>query len=168
MTTTKAGSLEQALGEIWLGRHQFSLHTTKSFSELSQVSRFEGYSHQSRDHTEGVGGTTYLDLLQVDVLASGASLVWPRSGRPRATKSRAIWNPTKDFFESLLLTKCGTSRGGRGEWGKLWKFWGKMTLLTDQQASECMCKPKRSRRVPASGPCWWATTDPHSFHLKLN
>ena len=46
-----------------------------------------------------------LDLLQVDLLASGASLVWPRSGRPRATKSRevvpAIWNPTKDFFESL-------------------------------------------------------------------
>ena len=90
MATTKAGSLEQALGEIWLGRHQFSLHTTKSFSELSQVSRFEGYSHQSRDHTEDVGGTTYLDLLQVDVLASGVSLVWPRSGRPRATKSRAI------------------------------------------------------------------------------
>ena len=28
-----------------------------------------------------------LDLLQVDLLASGASLVWPRSGRPRATKS---------------------------------------------------------------------------------
>ena len=168
MATTKAGSLEQALGEIWLGRHQFSLHTTKSFSELSQVSRFEGYSHQSRDHTEGVGGTTYLDLLQVDVLASGVSLVWPRSGRPRATKSRAIWNPTKDFFESLLLTKCGTSRGGRGEWGKLWKFWGKMTLLTDQRASECMCKPKRSRRVPASGPCWWTTTDQHGFHLRLN
>ena len=28
------------------------------------------------------------DLLQVDLLASGASLFWPRSGRPRATKSR--------------------------------------------------------------------------------
>ena len=31
-----------------------------------------------------------LDLLQVDLLASGASLVLPRSGRPRATKSREI------------------------------------------------------------------------------
>ena len=31
-----------------------------------------------------------LDLLQVDLLASGASLVWPRSGRPRATKSREV------------------------------------------------------------------------------
>ena len=29
----------------------------------------------------------FLDLLQVDLLASGASLVWPRSDRPRATKS---------------------------------------------------------------------------------
>ena len=27
-----------------------------------------------------------IDLLQVDLLASGASLVWPRNGRPRATK----------------------------------------------------------------------------------
>ena len=31
-----------------------------------------------------------LDLLQVDLLASRASLVWPRSGRPRATKSREV------------------------------------------------------------------------------
>ena len=31
-----------------------------------------------------------LDLLQVDLLASGASLFWPRSGRPRATKSREV------------------------------------------------------------------------------
>jgi len=49
-----------------------------------------------------------IDLLQVDLLASGACLVWPRSGRPWATKSRvvdpssrAIWNGTKDFFESV-------------------------------------------------------------------
>ena len=34
-----------------------------------------------------------LDLLQVDLLASGASLVWPRSGRPRATKSREVVPP---------------------------------------------------------------------------
>ena len=35
-----------------------------------------------------------LDLPQVDHLANGASLFWPRSDRPRATKS-------KDFFENL-------------------------------------------------------------------
>ena len=34
------------------------------------------------------------------LLASGASIVWRRS-RERSS-SRAIWNPTKDFFESLL------------------------------------------------------------------
>ena len=32
----------------------------------------------------------FIDLLQVDLLASGARLVWPRSGRPRATKSREL------------------------------------------------------------------------------
>ena len=31
-----------------------------------------------------------LDLLQVDLLASGASLVWPRTGQPQATKSREV------------------------------------------------------------------------------
>ena len=31
-----------------------------------------------------------VDLLQVDLLESGASLVWTRSGRPRATKSREV------------------------------------------------------------------------------
>ena len=31
-----------------------------------------------------------VDLLQVDLSASGASIVWPRSGRPRATKSREV------------------------------------------------------------------------------
>ena len=31
-----------------------------------------------------------LDLLHVDLLASGASLFWPPSGRPRATKSREV------------------------------------------------------------------------------
>ena len=31
-----------------------------------------------------------VDLPQVDLLASGASLFWPQSGRPRATKSREV------------------------------------------------------------------------------
>ena len=34
-----------------------------------------------------------VDLLQVDLLASGASLVWPRSGQARATKSREVFVP---------------------------------------------------------------------------
>ena len=38
-----------------------------------------------------VGGGCGVDLLQDDLLASGASLVWPRRGRPRATKSREVW-----------------------------------------------------------------------------
>ena len=33
---------------------------------------------------------TYSDLLQVDLLASGAGLFWPQSSRPRATKSREV------------------------------------------------------------------------------
>ena len=48
-----------------------------------------------------------LDLPQVDLLASGASLFRPRGGRPSdevardCPSSRAILNPTKDFIESL-------------------------------------------------------------------
>ena len=42
-----------------------------------------------------------LDLLQVDLLASGASL-FGREAADRERRSReSIWNPTKDFFESL-------------------------------------------------------------------
>ena len=35
-------------------------------------------------------GSYNIDLLQVNLLVSGVSLVWPRSGRPRATKSREV------------------------------------------------------------------------------
>ena len=45
-------------------------------------------------------------MLQVDLLASGASLFRPRSGRPSdevaRASSRAILNQTKDFIESLI------------------------------------------------------------------
>ena len=51
-----------------------------------------------------------LDLLQVDLLASGASLFWPRSGRPRATKSRELPRHMKSdeglFWKSTET--CGT------------------------------------------------------------
>ena len=44
-----------------------------------------------------------LDLLQVDLLASGARVLRPESGRPsdEVARGRAILNPKKDFFESL-------------------------------------------------------------------
>ena len=55
-----------------------------------------------------------LDLLQVDFLASGASLFWPRSGRPRATKSREVPRHMKSdegLFESLCaIQHLGKSR----------------------------------------------------------
>ena len=47
-----------------------------------------------------------LDLLQVDLLVNGASLFWP-------AKRPIIWNPTKDFFESLskrLLRRLTSQR----------------------------------------------------------
>ena len=44
-----------------------------------------------------------LDLLQVDLLASGARVFRLESGRPsdEVARGRAILNPNKDFFESL-------------------------------------------------------------------
>ena len=46
-----------------------------------------------------------LDLLQVDLLASERALFGReaayRERRSRERSSRATWNPTKDFFESL-------------------------------------------------------------------
>ena len=49
-----------------------------------------------------------LDLLQVDLLASGASLVWPRSGRPRATKSREVDLSRLMGFHSHFAPKMGS------------------------------------------------------------
>ena len=48
-----------------------------------------------------------LDLLQVDLLASGASLVWSRSGRPRATKSREVVVPRHMKSDEGLLESLG-------------------------------------------------------------
>ena len=48
-------------------------------------------------------------MLQVDLLVSGASIVWPRSGRPRATKWREV-----DL--SCLMVFAFTFRAKNGEW----------------------------------------------------
>ena len=50
----------------------------------------EVYILRIREKTSSQISHLSLDLLQVDLLASEASLVWPRSGRPRATKSREV------------------------------------------------------------------------------
>ena len=78
------------------------------FSKTKQVSPQNCYKHTKRLFLMQIWcSSSWLDMLQVDLLARGASLFWPWSGRPRATKSRevvrAIWNPTKDFLESLRL-----------------------------------------------------------------
>ena len=51
-----------------------------------------------------------VDLLQVDLLASGASIVWPRSGRPRATKLREVDLSRLMVFHSHFAPKM------HGEW----------------------------------------------------
>ena len=48
----------------------------------------ESYSYNPSDGTERSIEFNYrVDLLQVDLLASGARLVWPRSARPRSWSS---------------------------------------------------------------------------------
>ena len=49
-----------------------------------------------------------VDLLQVDLLASGASLFWPRSGRPRAMKSREVDLSRLQGFLSHFAPKMGS------------------------------------------------------------
>ena len=54
-----------------------------------------------------------VDLLQVDLLASGASLVWPRSGRPRATKSREVFVPRHMKSDEGLLESLQLQQGAQ-------------------------------------------------------
>ena len=51
----------------------------------------------------------YLDLLQVDLLSSGASLVWPWSGWPRATKSWEVDLPRLMGFHLHFAPKMRNS-----------------------------------------------------------
>ena len=73
-----------------------------TFFDTSVLSRFKinilMFSWYSATSARWSSAGWLLDLLQVDLLASGASLVWPRSG-DRERRSRPA--PTKDFFESL-------------------------------------------------------------------
>ena len=59
--------------------------------------------------------TSKLDLMQVDLLASGASLFWPRSGRPRATKSREVDLSRLQGFHLHFAPKMG---------GGVTRIWG--------------------------------------------
>ena len=53
--------------------------------------------------------TRAIDLLQVDLLASGASLVWPRIGRPRAKKLREVDLSRLMGFHLHFAPKIGSS-----------------------------------------------------------
>ena len=145
------------------GGHQFSLHTAKIFSELSQVSRFEGYSHQRHDHTEGVSGTTYLDLLQVDVLASGASLVWPRAERAlfgreaadRGRRSRAPYEIRRRtllnvyYLPNRVLLEGAGGVGKRGNWGSFENFEVKRRYSqTNKQVNACASEKGQEESLP--------------------
>ena len=59
-----------------------------------------------------------VDLLQVDLLVSGASLVWPRSGRPRATKSDEglFWKSRRRVDMHLVLLLSSMLIVNRSAW----------------------------------------------------
>ena len=62
-------------------------YTPFFYKNIITISRMKS----AKSCSQGRSGVPHpLDLLQVVLLASGASFVWPRSGRPRATKSREV------------------------------------------------------------------------------
>ena len=69
-------------------RDQIAFCAFHSFSVEVQTNA--GYIHETPCIIATCRLGLWVDLLQVDLLASGASLVWLRSGRPRATKSREV------------------------------------------------------------------------------
>ena len=106
------------------------------------MSRFEGYSHQSRDHTVGVSGTTYLDLLQVDLLASGASLVWPRSGRPCEIRWRTFLKVY--YVPNVVLLEGGGGSGGSFENFEVkWRY-----SQTNKQVNACASQKGQEESLP--------------------
>ena len=84
-----------------------------------------------------------LAMLQVDLLASGASLFWPRSGRLRATKSREVDLSRLQGFHSHFAPKMGS--GVTRIWGfrfhlRVLDFNGGMSWFhSDQIYWTCMC-----------------------------
>ena len=57
-----------------------------------------------------------VDLPQVDLLASGASLFWPQSGRPLAMKSREVVPCHMKSGEGLFWKSTGREREKRARW----------------------------------------------------
>ena len=60
--------------------------------------------------------TARVDLPQVDLLASGASLFWLESGQPRATKSREVAPRHMKSGEGLFWKSTGREREKRARW----------------------------------------------------
>ena len=63
-----------------------------------------------------------LDLLQVDLLASGASLVWQRSGRPRAIRRRTFgksMHPYMCYFADNISQGSCVYQQNFATWGSL-------------------------------------------------
>ena len=73
--------------------------------------------------------TLFLDLLQVDLLPSGASLFWPRSGRPRATKSREVDLSRLKGFICI----------SRQKWGVAWLAFGVSGFICESLTSMAEC-----------------------------
>ncbi|CAH3196562.1 unnamed protein product [Porites evermanni] len=78
-----------------------------------------------------------VDLLQVDLLASGASLVWSRSGRPRATKSREVFVPRHMKSDEGLLESLQLQQGAQ-ECNRQTFFASQATRYADLYAASCV------------------------------
>ena len=114
--TVRSDCMDGRCKEMWTGNKNFALHSPKSERlewerSLRASSSFEGVAriYATEPH---------VDLLRVDLLASGATLFWPRSGRPRATKSRAVAprhmkSDEGSFWKSKPHVKRGVSAAGR-------------------------------------------------------
>ena len=78
------------------------------------------------------GTIVRLDLLQVDLLASGASLVWPWSGWSRATKSREVDLSRLMGSHLHFVPKMG------GGMTRMWGFKFHLRVL-DFNSRMCIC-----------------------------
>ena len=76
----------------------------------------------------------WVDLLQVDLLASGANLFWPRSGRPRATKSREVDLSRLKGLHLHFAPKMG--RGVTRIWGFICESLTSMAECADSTPSK--------------------------------
>ena len=110
--TVRSDCMDGRCKEMWTGNKNFALHSPKSERlgwerSLRASSSFEGVAriHATEQH---------VDLLQVDLLASGASLFWPRSGRPRPRHMTTPYEiRRRTFWKSKPQMKGGVSAEGR-------------------------------------------------------